>query len=108
MLQPNRYRHMLYTVDSGTEEPTTVTFQMKTSKSKNVEPHEHFIYVDLKDLEDLAKNPGKTMTVTTEEANGHNHFLTLTANGGKFRYIKCGSETRCWDGHPVTLNMVED
>merc|ERR1719228_652461 len=91
---------------NGTDESAVLHYQMVTTFQDPPGEHQHDVYINNEELEELKNRV--TLTVTTSEDMGHSHQLQLKWDRRRhYVYIyKCDSLSHCWDGHSNRLNVV--
>ena len=89
---------------------TTYTFYTSVShKPDLVDNHHHTFTMSLEDFNQLKYGNGRKI-FTTSMDNSHTHDLEVkySNKNGYFKFVTCGSQNNCWDGHDKQLTYDEN
>ena len=66
--------------------------------------HEHYFTVSQYQMAELHR--GNLVSITTEEADGHSHHMSLYKLGTKYLMGHCDCDSKCFDGHGQRVFVV--
>ncbi|BFZ11234.1 hypothetical protein BsWGS_14271 [Bradybaena similaris] len=94
-----------YVLESSGGVNTSVAFQMSVAVDDPPGEHTHDFTITYHEFSELLA--GRRINLTTDEAQGHSHHLTIiyVQKKKKFKYIKCDNSRFCDDGHPPPVTL---
>jgi len=108
VMDMSNQQSMLWNYNTVGMKRSTNETEMKMSASSSSKTTEHTHLVSLTTDQMSQCRGGRTITVTTSLANGHQHDLEIKYNSkqDKFFYKKCDNRRRCWDGHNPVIDVL--
>merc|ERR1712012_608801 len=100
VLHPKQYPFIIYGNEGSADKE--FKFQMQWSWNNKVSRHRHDFILTEKEINKLRSDPSATISVDTDQAEGHTHTLIVKWNVdyNTLWFLKCDGDSQCWDKHP--------